>query len=249
MKLFTGNADVSIWVKFSCLIWTRKNNFPSINTINASMTNVMYIILMGCKQQSIYNHGLRLWAASFYIESLLYHCIQCTSKKYAAQLDCSNSHCIINHSTPPTPISFFQLIHLLGLWEDDPMILSGWGLPLVFNVGLAWHQSLDWVPPHCLCPEVISFVAGLSPSLSCYQPCVWREGEGDFLSLLFKQAHFLLEINQKIHTNSNWSSIILISPLIRKHGKACMSRRVRIYFCLRVFIEWYVIYQCICTSW
>ena len=83
------------------------------------------------------------------------------------------------------------------------MILSGWGLPLVFNVGLVWHQSLDWVPPHCLCQEVISFVAGLSPSLSCYQPCVWREGEGDFLSLLFKQAHFLLEINQKIHTNSN----------------------------------------------
>ena len=208
-----------------------------------------WLILMGCKQQSIYNHGLRLWAASFYIESLLYHCIQCTSKKYAAQLDCSNSHCIINHSTPHPHffLSINSLAWALGGWSND-FVRLGTPFGIQCWLGLA-PESLDWVPPHCLCQEVISFVAGLSPSLSCYQPCVWREGEGDFLSLLFKQAHFLLEINQKIHTNSNWSSIILISPLIRKHGKACMSRRVRIYSCLRVFIEWYVIYQCICTSW
>ena len=98
----------------------------------------------------------------------------------------------------------FQLIHLLELWEDDPTDFVRLGTPFGIQCWLDLApESPDWVPPHCLCQEVISFVAGLSPSLSCYQPCVWREGEGDFLSLLFKQAHFLLEINQKIHTNSN----------------------------------------------
>ena len=137
MQLFTGNADVSIWVKFPCLIWTRKNDFPSINTINASMTCVMYIILMGCKQQSIYNHGLRLWAASFYIESLLYHCIQCTSKKYAAQLDCSNSHCIINHSTPHP--HFFLSINSLA-WA-----LGGWSNRFCQVGDSLWYSMLAWL--------------------------------------------------------------------------------------------------------